>query len=176
MERWEGKIAVVTGASAGIGASIVELLAKAGLRVVALARRLERLEELAAKLSGAKGTVYPKKCDLNKEEDILSVLDWADTELGGIDVLINNAGFAKFSKTAGNKPPEIFTRAMLYFKFREHNELSDNFLLIFFLDDTNDSFRRILTVNLLAPAITAKRAIASMKRRNVPGTIINVNR
>lgn len=101
MDRWVGKVAVVTGASAGIGEVIVELLAKAGVHVVALARRIENLEALAAKLNGAKGKVYPKQCDLNKEDDIVNSLKWVETTLGGIDILINNAGYGKRIKIAG---------------------------------------------------------------------------
>lgn len=101
MNRWEGKIAVVTGASAGIGVAIVEALAKAGVHVVALARRVQRIEQLSAALKDAKGTVYPKRCDLSKEEDISTTLKWVENKLGGIDILINNAGYAKFVKIEG---------------------------------------------------------------------------
>lgn len=101
MDRWEGKVAVVTGAGAGIGLAIVEVLAKAGVQVVALDRRLENLEELATKLNGAKGKVYPKQCDLSKEEEIVETLKWVETKLGGIDILVNNAGFGKRCKSFG---------------------------------------------------------------------------
>ncbi|XP_015513017.1 farnesol dehydrogenase [Neodiprion lecontei] len=92
MDRWVGKVAVVTGASAGIGAAIAKALVKEGLTVVGFARRLERLETLSASLIGAKGKFYAKQCDVSKEEDLLDAFKWVKTEFGGIDVLVNNAG------------------------------------------------------------------------------------
>ncbi|XP_075238665.1 farnesol dehydrogenase-like isoform X2 [Lycorma delicatula] len=92
MENWKGKVAVVTGASSGIGAAIAESLVNIGMNVVGLARRLDRLEELKNKLKGQKGKFHPVKTDLAKEEDILSAFEWVEKNLGGIHILVNNAG------------------------------------------------------------------------------------
>lgn len=93
MERWQGKVALVTGASVGIGAQITKTLAENGMKVIAIARRFEKLQELSDSVNGKyEIKVYPMACDLRKEEDILHVFDWANHVLGGIDVLINNAG------------------------------------------------------------------------------------
>ncbi|KAJ3660791.1 hypothetical protein Zmor_005222 [Zophobas morio] len=92
MDRWKGKVAIVTGASAGIGAAIVEQLAEAGLQVAGFARRSERVEELAKKLSGKKGKVHAVKVDVSKEEDILKGFKWVTDNLGPVSILINNAG------------------------------------------------------------------------------------
>ncbi|XP_012265022.2 farnesol dehydrogenase-like [Athalia rosae] len=98
MDRWVGKVAVVTGASSGIGAAIVEALVKEGLLVVGLARRLELLDQLSAKLKGAKGKLFVRRCDVSKEEDLVGSFEWVTNELGGTDVLVNNAGI--WSNTA----------------------------------------------------------------------------
>ncbi|XP_026830691.1 farnesol dehydrogenase-like [Ooceraea biroi] len=93
MDHWEGKVALVTGASVGIGASIARELAKNGMKVIAVARRLEKLQELAANIKDEyKADIYPMQCDVQKEEDILKVFEWAHEKLGGVDVLVNNAG------------------------------------------------------------------------------------
>lgn len=92
LEKYAGKVAVVTGASSGIGKAVVEELAKYGLVVVALARRLELLEALANQLSAEKGKVYPFKCDLTNQEEILTTFKKITTEVGPIHILINNAG------------------------------------------------------------------------------------
>lgn len=95
-------MAVVTGASAGIGAAIVEDLAKAGMIVVGLARRAERITELSDKLKRENptlvGQLHSFKCDLTSEADIRAVFDWVDTKFGRVDVLINNAGVFKEGK------------------------------------------------------------------------------
>ncbi|XP_029161320.1 farnesol dehydrogenase-like [Nylanderia fulva] len=95
MDHWAGKVALVTGASVGIGAQITKALAKSGMKVIAIARRLEKLEELATNINReCNGKVYPMKCDVRQEEEILQVFQRAEKELGGVDVLINNAGVA----------------------------------------------------------------------------------
>lgn len=57
-----------------------------------MARRVEKIRNLAAKLKGHKGCLHPMECDVRKEEDILKVFEWTEKELGGVDILINNAG------------------------------------------------------------------------------------
>ncbi|XP_060524571.1 farnesol dehydrogenase-like [Cylas formicarius] len=95
MDRWVGKVAVVTGTSAGIGYAIAEELVKIGLIVAGLARRKERTEELSKKLSGEKGKLYALKCDVTKEEDILEAFKWVRENLGPVSILVNNAGLAQ---------------------------------------------------------------------------------
>ncbi|XP_019876340.1 farnesol dehydrogenase [Aethina tumida] len=92
MERWQGKVAVVTGASAGIGAGIAKKLVEEGLKVVGLARRVERVQELANSLSGAKGKMYAVKCDMTSEDDILNAFKWTKDNVGPVSILVNNAG------------------------------------------------------------------------------------
>ncbi|KAJ8971420.1 hypothetical protein NQ317_018155 [Molorchus minor] len=99
MDRWVGKVAVVTGASAGIGAAIAEQLVEKGLKVAALARRKERLDELAKKLANKKGKLYPVKTDISKEEDILNAFKWIKENLGPVHILVNNAGILKMGST-----------------------------------------------------------------------------
>ncbi|CAG9766549.1 unnamed protein product [Ceutorhynchus assimilis] len=92
MERFQGKVAVVTGASAGIGASIVEDLVKNGVIVAGLARRINRVEDLAKKLSNKKGKLHAFKCDMTKEEEIKEAIGQVIEKLGPIHILVNNAG------------------------------------------------------------------------------------
>jgi NADP+-dependent farnesol dehydrogenase len=92
MERWRGKVAIVTGASAGIGAAIAKQLVEEGLQVVGLARRSERVEELAKKLQSKKGKLHAVKADISKEEDILNAFKWTSDNLGPVHILVNNAG------------------------------------------------------------------------------------
>ncbi len=88
----EGRRVIVTGASSGLGAHTVRLLAGRGAHVVAAGRRLERLEELASELSGAPGRVVPWRADVTRQQDAVALVEAAVSKLGGIDVLVNNAG------------------------------------------------------------------------------------
>ncbi|KAJ8932633.1 hypothetical protein NQ314_014563 [Rhamnusium bicolor] len=88
MDRWVGKVAIVTGASSGIGAAIAEQL-------LVWQEEKDRLDQLAKKLSGKKGKLFPVKTDLTKEEDILNAFKWTKENLGPIHILINNAGYAE---------------------------------------------------------------------------------
>lgn len=96
MDRWQNRVAVVTGASAGIGWAIAKGLLQSGMIVVGLARRVDRIEELKSTLAeNLKGRFYACKCDVSNEKDIVSAFKWVDDTLGGADVLVNNAGVLK---------------------------------------------------------------------------------
>ncbi|XP_059829194.1 dehydrogenase/reductase SDR family member 11a isoform X1 [Hypanus sabinus] len=96
MERWNGRVALVTGASVGIGAAIARALVQHGMKVVGCARGVDKIEKLAAECesAGYSGTLIPYKCDLTSEEEILSMFSAIKTLYQGVDVCINNAGLA----------------------------------------------------------------------------------
>lgn len=99
MERWLGKVAVVTGASSGIGAAIAVDLVNAGMIVVGLARRVERVEELKSRVPDAlKEALHSFKCDVAIESEVTAAFEWVTHKFGGVDVLINNAGIVTNTK------------------------------------------------------------------------------
>jgi NAD(P)-dependent dehydrogenase (short-subunit alcohol dehydrogenase family) len=85
----EGRAAIVTGASSGLGERFTRVLAANGAQVLAVARRLDRLEALAAELPG----VIPMRADLSQEAERSAVTETAMATFGRIDVLVNNAGY-----------------------------------------------------------------------------------
>ena len=89
-----GRVAIVTGASSGLGEGFARTLAGAGATVVAGARRLDRLEVLAKGLDGTvgEGSLVPVRCDVTSEEDRSRLVEVAAGITGRIDVLVNNAG------------------------------------------------------------------------------------
>ncbi|KAJ8971427.1 hypothetical protein NQ317_018162 [Molorchus minor] len=95
MNRWEGKVAVVTGASSGIGAAVCRQLVEHGLKVVGLARRKDRIEELSEKLIGKKGKLHALKADVTNEQELIEAFRWITQNLGPIHILINNAGLTQ---------------------------------------------------------------------------------
>ena len=88
--RLDGKVAVVTGASAGLGTRFARVLAAAGARVVLVARRRARLEALAAQLPDARVVA----CDLGRHEELDRPVAEALSSYGRVDVLVNNAGLS----------------------------------------------------------------------------------
>ncbi|RZC32643.1 adh short, KR and/or Epimerase domain containing protein [Asbolus verrucosus] len=95
MERWVGKVAIVTGASEGIGAAIVDQLVEYGLIVVGMARRVGLMEQCAEELGDKKGKLHPYKVDLTKEEEVLEAFKWVEDNVGPVHILVNNAGVCK---------------------------------------------------------------------------------
>lgn len=91
-----GKVAVVTGASSGLGVQMATAFAKQGAKLVILARRMERLEELAKKLEKEyKTEVLPIKCDVTSTSDIDAAAEAAEKKFGKVDILLNCAGSSK---------------------------------------------------------------------------------
>ncbi len=90
--RLENKVVLLTGASAGIGRDTALLFAKEGAKVVAVARREERLKEIAEQSKDLAGEIVAFKADISKQEDIDKMVDFTMDKYGKIDVLVNNAG------------------------------------------------------------------------------------
>src|SRR4029079_410316 len=88
----QGKIAVVTGASNGIGRGIAEMFAAEGARTVLVARRAELLEEVAAGIRSRGGEALPVPTDLTREGEVVALFDTVRKRWGRLDVLVNNAG------------------------------------------------------------------------------------
>ncbi|XP_011871781.1 PREDICTED: dehydrogenase/reductase SDR family member 11-like [Vollenhovia emeryi] len=97
MERWAGKVAVVTGASAGIGAAIARSFVKQGMIVAGFARRVEKVKEIADSLKDSSGKLYPVECDVTEEESVAAAFARVKGNLGPISVLVNSAGIIKES-------------------------------------------------------------------------------
>ncbi|XP_070138056.1 farnesol dehydrogenase isoform X2 [Drosophila bipectinata] len=96
MNRWLNRVAVVTGASSGIGAACCRDLVSKGMVVVGLARREQRLQELKSSLPSDQGArFHARSCDVSVEQQINDAFAWIDKTLGGADVLINNAGIVR---------------------------------------------------------------------------------
>lgn len=91
MDYWKGKIAVVTGASAGIGAQVQLDLAKAGITTVGLARRSENIEKAAADNPDIEGKIIARQCDISSIDSIRETFEWIERELGKVHILVNNA-------------------------------------------------------------------------------------
>lgn len=88
----EGTVALVTGASSGIGEATARALAAEGAKVAVVARRLERLERLAAEIGGGGHTALAIGADITEPAQAIDAVGRTADELGGIDILVNNAG------------------------------------------------------------------------------------
>lgn len=142
-----GKTAVVTGASSGIGAAIVIDLLLAGVNVVGLARRKERIDQLQndARLQNTSkpGKLYAIKCDITKEAEIKQAFEWIEATLHGVDIMINNAGIIR--------------------------------TMNLFDADNTEGLRQTIDTNVMAVALCAREAFQSMQKHNVDGHIIHIN-
>lgn len=90
----EGKVAIVTGASRGIGARAATALAEMGADVVIAARSAEALSSVCAEVDGLGRRAVPVPCDLSDLESMRTLVDAATNELGGLDIVVNNVGGA----------------------------------------------------------------------------------
>ncbi len=90
---FKGQVALVTGCSGGLGVQMAKALANQGCNIVPVARRMEKLEEVASELHSTYGVeVLPIKCDITSTEQVEAAVKQALAHFGRIDVVINNAG------------------------------------------------------------------------------------
>ncbi len=87
-----GRVAFVTGASGGLGAQFARTLARAGAAVVLASRRVDKLKDLRAEIEGEGGDAHVLELDVTDQDSIRSAVAHAETEVGSIDILINNSG------------------------------------------------------------------------------------
>jgi NADP-dependent 3-hydroxy acid dehydrogenase YdfG len=106
MSNIKGKVIAITGASSGIGEATATLLAEHGAKVVAGARRIDRLQKLATAISAKGGEISVRALDVTKRADVEAFIAFAKAEFGAVDVLVNNAGIMPLSLLAQLKSDE----------------------------------------------------------------------
>ena len=107
----EGKIAIVTGGTKGIGYAIAETLIKQGASVFVCSRTRADVEAAVAKLSEF-GTVAGKLCDVRAEAEVQAVIESCQRQFGGVDILVNNAGIGINNKSVEDISPEEFRQTI----------------------------------------------------------------
>ena len=109
--KLDGKVAIVTGASSGLGVAFAEGLADAGADVAICARRVEKLEETRKKVEATGRRCIAVPADVAKPEDCQRVVDETVAHLGKVDVLVNNAGIGT-AVPATRESPDDFRRVI----------------------------------------------------------------
>jgi NAD(P)-dependent dehydrogenase (short-subunit alcohol dehydrogenase family) len=106
-----GQVALVTGASSGLGKRFAQVLARCGAKVAVTGRRLERLETLAEEIIAEGGSAAPLALDVTDSDQLLAVVGQARDALGPVDILINNAGIPD-AQRATKMPVELIDRVL----------------------------------------------------------------
>ena len=101
-----GRVAFVSGASSGLGAQFARTLSHAGAAVVLAARRIERLKSLRAEIESTGGDAHVVELDVTDPDSIKSAVAHAETEMGTIDILVNNSGVSNTQKLVDVLPED----------------------------------------------------------------------
>ncbi len=101
-----GRVALVTGASSGLGAQFARTLAQAGAAVVLAGRRTDRLKELRADIEGHGGDAHVVNLDVTDVNSIQAAVAHAETEVGTLDILVNNSGVSTTQKLLDVEPQD----------------------------------------------------------------------
>jgi NAD(P)-dependent dehydrogenase (short-subunit alcohol dehydrogenase family) len=103
----EGKVALITGASSGLGKRFAVVLSQAGAKVVLASRRVEVLKELRAEIEASGGAAHVVSLDVTDYQSIKSAVAHAETEAGTIDILVNNSGVSTTQKLTEVTPADF---------------------------------------------------------------------
>jgi NADP+-dependent farnesol dehydrogenase len=103
MEKWLKSVAVVTGANSGNGFAILKKFAELGITAVGVDIRTDAIDKLKGEMGDVK--IYSLVCDVTKDEPTEAAFKWVEDTLGGIDILINNAGMIKSIGTLEHEKP-----------------------------------------------------------------------
>lgn len=172
MERWAGKVAVVTGAASGIGSAICSELCKAGMIVCGLSTRKDKVEQLRLGLLGLEGSLCAVECDITNEASVKAAYTWIEKTQGGIDLLVNNAGSVRCVCVCVRC--QIRGRLSILF-IRLY--LSTTFSKCMILEENNTrELRNMLENNLIGLCICIRDAVKMMKDHGFDGHIVNINR
>lgn len=109
--KLKGRVAFITGASGGIGRAIAITFAREGANLGLAARSVDKLKALAAEVQDLGGKAVACRCDVMRNEDILSAIRTTVRELGPIDILVNNAGIVSF-EPVHRLPDEVWQRTI----------------------------------------------------------------
>lgn len=101
-----GRVALVTGASSGLGEQFARTLARAGAAVVLAGRRLDRLKTLRAEIESQGGDAHVVTLDVTDHDSIKAAVARAETDMGAIDILVNNSGVSRTQKLAEATPAD----------------------------------------------------------------------
>lgn len=145
MELWSGKVAIVTGASGGIGRAICRALLDSSVTVIGVARTKEKLEEFRRELEKQEGGVkfHPWNCDLTKKDQLEELFQGVDERFNGADILVNNAGV-------------VFGGCILD-------------------EDSDPDINMTIETNFSSVVRCCRMAVKSMVARNSSGYIINIS-
>jgi NAD(P)-dependent dehydrogenase (short-subunit alcohol dehydrogenase family) len=108
----EGKVALVTGGSRGLGREMVLAFARAGAAVAITSRKLDACEELADEVRAAGGRAFSHACHVGRWSDVEGLVDAVYGELGRVDVLVNNAGMSPLYPSLVDVSEELFDKVI----------------------------------------------------------------
>lgn len=145
-DRLKGKVVVVTGGGTGIGLGITRCCLEAGAAVMIAQRRIEIAEREAARLRDEGFAAQAQRCDVRRREEVAALLDQAESLLGPVDVMVNNAALT--GQSLELRP---------------------------FMEETDEHWRNVLDINLTGAFIGTQEAARRMIALGTGGSIINIS-